>query len=190
MSSLVLGGEPLIIRTKCSTGRATRGGFGLDSLATRSGESSTRLFVSISAAVTSPSAAVTAAATTVATAATVATTTAAVAASAAAFGARPSLIDRQATALEILPVQARDRRVGVSVIFHLDKAKASASTRLTVTQHLGADDRSKLLENFLEVTRGDAVGQIPDVKPLSHRTRAWNRLSTAAEQMQKTVGTG
>ena len=91
----------------------------------------------------SVAAAVSAAAAAATTAATAATATAAAAATATAAAtgpglARPGLIDRQATAVDLLVVQGVDRGLRLGVRAHFDETESLASTRVPVGDHLRA----------------------------------------------------
>src|SRR5262249_34359585 len=61
------------------------------------------------------------------------------------------LVDREATAVVLLVVQALDGRLRLGVAAHLHEAEALAAARVTVLDHLGALDRPELREQLFEV---------------------------------------
>src|SRR6516225_6478452 len=109
-------------------------------------------------------------------AAAVAAPAAAVAAPAAApFLARPGLIDRESSAVDLGAIERLDRRLRFLIAAHLHEAEPLGAAAVPVHDHLGRLDRSVRREHLLERGIGDLVGQIANVQFLAHERTPGNR---------------
>jgi hypothetical protein len=98
---------------------------------------------------------------------------------AAASGTAPTTAGRSGTrlvhvessSLMVAAVQARNRRIRLGVVGHLDESEATTSTGLPVAQDLGRVDRPERLEELLKILRGGRKTEITDIKPFRHRYR-------------------
>src|SRR5262245_51291942 len=86
----------------------------------------------------------------------------------AALFTRPSLVDGQPAAFNLLLVQGGDGCLRLLVTAHLDKAEAFRAACRPVRNDLGRLDRAVRLEHVLQIAVGNAVGQISDVQLLAH----------------------
>jgi hypothetical protein len=112
-------------------------------------------------------AATVAAATAAATAAT--TTTEAATAAATAAGALTSLADRNRAALQLAPIEGRDRSSSTFLGGHLDKTETARTTGVTVEHQLGLDDLVALsLEGVQQISLGRGERKISYVQSLTH----------------------
>jgi hypothetical protein len=94
-----------------------------------------------------PAAAVaSAAATTATTTVTTSATTTAAATATGTFLLRSCFIDLHRPAIEVLAVEAFDRRIGLSIRRHLDEAESLAATGIPIRDHLGRVDAAKRAE--------------------------------------------
>jgi hypothetical protein len=125
--------------------------------------SATAITAAATAAVaTTPAASATAAATAAA-AATVATTPAT-----PAILTRPGFVYSQATTIELPFVKPVDRGLCLSVVVHLDEAKALASARRTILDHLRTLHGAELREQLFQGGITDPIRQIANVQLLAH----------------------
>jgi hypothetical protein len=68
----------------------------------------------------------------------------------------------------LLAVQCGDGSLCFIVRTHFDEPEALASPGHAITDHLGADDRSVLSEDVLQLRAIDIVAQISNVQTLTH----------------------
>jgi hypothetical protein len=115
-------------------------------------------------AVATPAASATSATSAAAAAAPVATTTAAT-----AVLARPGFVNSQATTIDLPFVKPVNRSLSLSVVVHLDEAKALAPARRSILDHLRALHGAVLREQLFQGGITDPIRQIAYVKLLAHR---------------------
>src|SRR5262249_12738988 len=111
---------------------------------------------------------ITAATAAAAAAAAAVTATTTVAATAAARLAGLGLVDRQATSVDFLIVQALDGRLRLGVPPHLPEAEPLAPTRVAILDDLCALHGPEFREQLLQVGIADLVGQVPDIQFPAH----------------------
>ena len=71
-----------------------------------------------------------------------------------------SLIDSEWPAFVVLLIQARNRSLSFGVVSHLDETKSFAAAATTVSDHLGAFDRSELCKQLFQIWTRDIVAQV------------------------------
>jgi hypothetical protein len=68
----------------------------------------------------------------------------------------------------LLPVQTRDRRLGLFIAAHLHETKPFRAPGIPVIDDLGRHHRAMLPEQLLQLRAIHAVAQVPDIKLLTH----------------------
>src|SRR5262245_37275483 len=88
---------------------------------------------------------------------------------------RPSLIDGQRAAVEVLVVECLSGGLGFLVTAHLNKGIALRAAGVTVGNHLDRFDAAMRLEQPLQITVGYCVRQVADIQLLTHGGSPENR---------------
>src|SRR6476660_4981417 len=94
---------------------------------------------------------------------------AAATATTAAFLAGPGFVHRQAASVHFLQIHRLNSGRRLAAVRHFDEAKALAAPGVTVLYDLRAFDSPVFSEELFQALTGNAVTQIADIKPCSHK---------------------
>jgi hypothetical protein len=113
------------------------------------------------------------------------------AAATAAIFAWLSFIHFQSTAVDFFAIELIDGSSGLFLGGHLDEAKASRTSRLTVLDDCGRFNRARLSKHFLKLFAGGLEGQISDIQFHRHLSFSffplWVERSCESDWLRRTV---